>query len=273
MSLLETLVRRIAISLKLSYGFVWNLATLGGAPQRIEVQGDLRTIQGWQQNVLEARLLNRTWRRVISQGIAMGVLPPHPQWKRVDWNFGPYITADLGYEMDADIAAVNHGIIKVSQVTGKYGNTPEDVFASNADVANAAIGTGSVKGLPVEAFAAGLYPQITQQKAAFDTPPSPPPPPLSSQVIGDKALKDVLDLQIAVGDGKIDRESAVNTMVFKYGIPRQVAEKVIPDEPAEEQLNRAAGLTPEGEHAPAAPKASSSNGSKNGSKKPSVSRN
>ena len=266
MGLMETLVRRIAISFKLSYGFVWNLATLGGAPQRIEVQGDLRTIQEWQNNVIAARLLNRTWRKVIAQGIGQGVLPPHPEWKKVDWAFGPYITADLGYDMQSDIDATTHGIITVEQVAAKYGNSAGDVFDANAATANVALGAGSKAQLPVEAFAAGLYPQITNQKAAFLTPtPQPPPPPLSIQAIGDKGIKPLIEVMEKVGNGTIDRESAIEAIMRIYTIKRSEAEKIIPDEPEDEQLNRNAGLTPEGKHAPvvAGPKtAGSSNGSK-----------
>jgi capsid protein len=273
MVLMETLVRRIAISFKLSYGFVWNLATLGGAPQRIEVQGDLRTIQEWQQNVIAARLLNRTWRRVIAQGIAQGALPPHPMWKKVEWNFGPYITADLGYEMEADISAVRHNLIKVESVCAKYGNTAEDVISSNMDTFNTAIQKGSEKGVPVEAVAADLYANGTNLKAAFMTPtPVPPPEPGTVEALGEKVLAEMIDIFIAVGEGKIDRQSAVNTLVDSLHVPRAKAERMVPQEPAEEDLNRAAGLTPSGEHAPvvAGPKTASSNGStskKNGASK------
>lgn len=270
MSYIETKIRMAAHSLGLSFGMVWDLATLGGVSQRLEVQADLRKVQYW-QTMLENLVLNRVRNKVIAQGIAQQVLPPTPGWKRCGWNFGPYLTADLGYEMEADVQALSHGIGDVDATISKHtGMSAGELFDKNARIAGRALLAGQNAQLPVEAFAAGQYPQITNQKAAFDSPPSPPPPPLSAQAIGDKALKDVLDLQIAVGDGKIDRDSAINTMVFKYGIPRAMAEKVIPDEPAEEDLNRAAGLTPEGKHAPVVAGAGKgiNNGKSNGAKKP-----
>ncbi len=271
MGFIETKIRMMAHSLGLSFGMVWDLATLGGVSQRLEVQADLRKIQYWQKNILENLILNRVRNKVIAQGIATGMLQPSPGWKQCSFSYGPFLTSDLGYEASADVELLTHGIGDVDETISKHtGKSAAELFKANAAVALKALNAGANAGLPVEAFAAGQYPQITNQKAAFDTPPQPAPPPLSAQAIGDKALKDVLDLQIAVGDGKIDRDSAIQTLIYKYGVPRQIAEKVIPDEPATEDLNRAAGLTPEGKHAPvvAGPKSSSSNGSKkNGASK------
>lgn len=268
MSFIETKIRMMAHSLGLSFGMIWDLATLGGVSQRLEVQADLRKVQYWQQ-MLENVICNRVRNKVIAQGIAQQALPPTPGWKVCSWSWGPFLTSDLGYEAEADTSMCAHGIADVDAVISKHtGMSAGELYDKNAKTANKALMAGQNNALPVEAFASGQYPQITNQKAAFDSPPSPPPPPLSSQVIGDKALKDVLDLQIAVGDGKIDRDSAINTMVFKYGIPRAMAEKVIPDEPAEEDLNRAAGLTPEGKHAPVVAGAGKglNNGKTNGKK-------
>ena len=246
MAFVQTLIRKMAVSLGLSYGFLWDLATLGGVSQRIEVQSDLRKIQQWQK-MLEDLILNRVRQKVIAQGISMRVLPPHPNWRAADWGWGPYITADLGHEMEADVAGLQMGLITVADVVRKYGKTAIETFRANAQSANEAIQIGTEYGLPAESFANGLYPQITQQKAGFNTPtPLPPPPPLSIQSIGDKGVKVLLELLEKVGDGTIDRESAVETAMRTFSISRSEAEKIIPDEPSNEDLNRAAGLTPSG---------------------------
>ena len=51
----------------------------------------------------------------------------------------------------------------------------------------------------------------------------------------------------------LDRESAIELLIRAVpGTTRQDAEKVVPDEPSEADLNRAAGLDAKGRHAPAA---------------------
>ena len=276
MSLVQMLIRKMAISLGLSYGLMWDLASLGGANTRVELQADLRKIQYWQDNVLEGLIVKRVRNKVIAQGIARQELPPSPRWKACTLNWGPHITADIGYEMESDIASITHGIGEIEAVTAKHtGKSFREICESNADAANIALEVGASRQLPAEAFAAGQFPQLTNQKAAFLTPtPQPPPPPLSIQAIGDKGIKPLIEVMEKVGNGTIDRESAIEAVMRIYSIKRSEAELIIPDEPEEEQLNRNAGLTPEGKHAPvvAGPKTASSNGSKNG-KKAAVSRN
>ena len=267
MAFIQTLIRKMSVSLGISYGLLWDIAILGGANTRVEIQSDLRKIEYWQQNIIENIILRRVRNKVIAQGIAMKALPPSPGWRICAFNFGRHLTADLGHEAEADLQLASAGVLEIESVISKHtGKSASEVFASNAAVANAAIGKAAEHGQPVEVFAKGLYPDITAQRAAFlqsQAPPPPPPDPLSIQVLGDKGLKPLVDIMEKVGDGTMDRESAINAVMKIYDISRADASKVIPEEPAEEDLNRAAGLTPEGKHAPvvAGPKTSSSNGS------------
>ncbi len=268
MNLIDTLIRKLAISLELSYGMVWNLATLGGASQRIETEADNLKIQTW-QDLLKDYILTRVRNKVIAEGIATQMLPPHPAWKRHSWRFGKQITADLGYEMESDLKAVGAGIAEIEHVVAKHtGKSFSEVCASNTAAANTAINNASQAGIPVEVTARGMFPDITAQRANFlqsQAPPPPPPSPVSIGVLGDKGIKPLIDIMEKVGDGTIDRESAINAIIEIYSQPgnelsRQDAEKLIPEEPEEEDLNRAAGLTPEGKHAPVAgPKITNSN--------------
>lgn len=269
MGFAETLIRMMAISFGISYGLLWDLATLGGATARIEVQSDLRKIQYWQRMLVKL-VCNRVRRKVISQGIAREEIPACPGWKKASWNFGPHITADLGYEMEADISGVTNGFLKLEDMTLKHsGATPREIFEANARSFNTAIAVGAEQGAPVETFAPALYPNGTNQKAAYLTPaPIPPPPPMSVEAIGDKVMGKVIEIMEKVGDGTIDRESAINMLCANFpDMPRKKIEKLVPKEPTPADLNRAAGLDVKGRHPPAA-KVSSSNGSKNGSKKP-----
>jgi len=262
MALWQMLIRKMANALNLPYGFLWDLLSLGGVTARIEVQGALRQIQYWQDNVLKSLILDRVRQKVLAQGIAQQLIPGHPNWKKCEWHFGPWITTDAGYEMQNDIAGVGFGVIPISDVAGKYGYTPREVFVSNATAANTAISVGEENQLPVEVFAKGLWPDITAQKAAYLTPtPIPPPPAGSIDVLGDKGVKQLLDLFKGVGDGTIDRESAKQTLMTVFGLDEATAEEMCPEEPSTEDLNRAAGLDAKGRHAPVAG-GNGSNGSK-----------
>ena len=262
MAFIQTLIRKMSISLGISYGLLWDISVLGGANTRVEIQADLRKIESW-QGLLENLVLNRVRNKVVAQGISLGVLPPTPGWKQCAWHWSRPITADLGREAEADLSLANAGVMELEQVIVKHtGKSAQEVFASNAATANAALAAGAQFQLPVESFAAGVYPALTQQKAAFLTPtPTPPPPPLSIQAIGDKGFKLIVEIMEKVGNGIIDRESAVEMILKGFpGSTRSEAEKIIPDEPEDEQLNRNAGLTPEGDQAPVAgPRISNSN--------------
>jgi capsid protein len=224
----QIIIRKMAVSMDLPYGFLWDLATLGGVTARIEVQQALRRIEYWQE-LLKIKVLNRVRQKVIAQGIALQLLPPHPLWQKVEWHFGNSIQTDVGYDMDADIAATQHGIAKISDITAKYGKSPREVFVSNAQTANEAIQVGSEFGVPVETFAPGLFPMLTEQRASFIAGPVPPPPPGSFEAIGDKGVKQLVDILTAVGDGKLDADSAKETLKRVFHIPEKIAEGMIPE--------------------------------------------
>lgn len=235
LNFVQTIIRKIATALDLPFGFVWDLSMLGGVTARIEVQAALRRIQYWQQNLLVNKILNRVRQKVIAQGIAQGVLQPHPNWKACEWHFGPWISTDAGYEMQSDVQGVQTGIIPITQVTAKYGQSPREVFKSNASVARDAINVGAESQIPVEVFAKGLYPDITNMQAAMLTPPQPPPPAGSIEALGDKGVSKLLDLIEGVGNGTIDRESGIAAAMTIFGISRQKAEKLIPEQGEKEE--------------------------------------
>jgi hypothetical protein len=162
----------------------------------------------------------------------------------------------------------------VAKHTGKSWS---EVSQSNNGVVNTAINKAVEAGVPVEVVARGMFPDITAQIAAYrqsQMPPPPPPSPVSIGVLGDKGIKPLIEIMEKVGDGSIDRESAINAIIEIYSTPenplsRQDAEKIIPDEPSETDLNRAAGLDAKGRHAPVA-SSPNSGGGKVSSSKPKV---
>lgn len=254
MAFVQMIIRKMAASLNLPYGFLWDLSQLGGVTARIEVQGALRQIQYWQENILVGLILHRVREKVIAQGISRGEIPPSQFWnKPAEWHFGPWITTDAGYEMDSDIQGMSAGILPVSQVAGKYGMSPREIFNSNATTANEAIGVGAEQQIPAEVFAKGLYPDITNQKAAFMQPtPQPPPPAGSMEAIGDKGVSNLIEILQSVKDGTMDRESAISTLVMVFHLSQKQAEKICPEEPTPAETE---ALHPK---PAAAPKASSS---------------
>lgn len=244
LTFIEMIIRKMAVSLDLPYGFLWDLAALGGVTARIEVQQAMRRIEYWQQQVLVSKILNRVRQKVLAQGVALGQLPPHPLWRKCEWHFGLSIQTDVGYEMEADLGAVSAGLFAISDVSGKYGRSPREVFLSNATTANEAIQVGAEADLPVEVFARGLFPDITQQKANLVTGPTPPPPPGSQAALGDKGVQQLIDLIEAVGEGKVDRDAAKNTLKRVFGIPEAIAESMIPEEPTPKDMQAIHGTTP-----------------------------
>lgn len=232
MSFVQMLIRKMSIALNLPYGFLWDLATLGGVTARIEVQGALRQIQYWQENVLVNLILDRVREKVLSEGISKGLIPPHPLWKKCTWHFGPWISTDVSYEMDVDSEGLRLGIFEVEEVCAKRGKSARDIFRSNGNVANTAINVGTEVGLPAEAFAAGLYPQLTNQKAAYNTPtPIPPPPAGSFDAVGDKGVAKIIEMLQSVKDGKMDHDSVVASLQKIFGMSKKSAEDITPDNP------------------------------------------
>lgn len=239
LNFMQVLIRKAAVSLDLPYGFVWDLATLGGVTARIEVQQALRRIQYWQQNIIVNKICNRVRTNYIASRIAIGALPPTPNWKSCEWHFGPWIITDAGYEMSNDISAVQAGILPVSQITGKYGLSPQEVFQSNASTANTAVNVGAESNMPVEVWAKGLYPDITEQRAAMLQGTPPPPPAGSLEAIGEKSAKELIGVLESVSTGKMDRESAVQALVTVYGLAPEQADQLVPKEAIEQPTQEA----------------------------------
>jgi capsid protein len=236
MEFVQFSLRKLAVSLDLPFGFLWDLATLGGVTARIEVQQAQRKIEYWQEQILINKFLNRVRQKVIAQGIANEQLPPHPLWRKCSWHFGLSIQTDVGYEAEADIGMATTGIVPMAEIIAKYGHTPREVWRSNVSTINSAIEEGAAGGLPVETIARGLMPDVTAQKAAMVTGPVAPPEPGTIEAVGDKGVKQIIDLIKGVGEGKIDRDAAINTLEHSYGVERSIAEGMIPEEPSKAKL-------------------------------------
>ena len=54
--------------------------------------------------------------------------------------------------------------------------------------------------------------------------------------MGDKGVKQLIDVLTAVGEGKMDKDAAKQTLKRTFGIPEAIAEKMVPDEPDNKKL-------------------------------------
>ena len=229
----QTIIRFIAVCLDLPYGFVWDMAMLGGVTARIEVQQAQRRIQYWQR-LLVLRKIRRIRKLVLADGIANQELPAHPKWLHFEAHFGAWIVTDAGYETQNDLALVQAGLMPAADVAAKQNRDLGSVFRRNASAVKMAQEIAAETRVPIELFAGGLLKDATAQLAAMNTPPSDPPDPApgSIEAVGDNGAKQILEILTHVTQGVLDRSSAVNTLVTVYGMPPEQAEMIVPLERA-----------------------------------------
>ena len=82
----------------------------------------------------------------------------------------------------------------------------------------------SETGVPIELINSRMQ-NASQLLAAMTTPPPPPPAGLVEAGLDVKPLVEILK---NVGDGTIDREAAIASLIQLYGISKQEAEQMIP---------------------------------------------
>lgn len=235
----ETLIRLIAMGINMPYGFVYNMADLGGATARIDVKQAERGIQRW-QTLLEDTILNRVKNLVIAVGISRGELPATAKWRNGEWSYGAYITADVGYQTQADVQLVQLGLKSARRFASENGldrsNTIEDIYDDIAEQRDRSAGTH----IPMELFP-GANPQASMLLAAMNESRrptadliaqqqmgQPQPPPGLIGTIGDKGVKTLIDICEKVSTGMMDRDSAVMQVIAAYGMSPQEAELIIP---------------------------------------------
>ncbi len=122
---IEALVREMANGLNLPYSFVWDMSVLGGATARLETAQTQRAFAR-HQNLLIEQVLNRVKNAVLTRAIAFKILPPVPTYKSGKWQFPAHITADVGYQTQADLAMLTSGLKTRSDIYGEMGLDFED---------------------------------------------------------------------------------------------------------------------------------------------------
>lgn len=232
-------IRQMAQSLKFSYGFVWNMAELGGATARVEVKGDARQIACLRRTLVD-KLLRRVRRKLLDHGIAYGHLPAHPNMANCKWHFGQDIIVDAGYEVQNDIMLLKAGLTDPDTVAVKYNNGEDfaGVIGHKAGAFNRVREIAAETGTTLEILAGDLWPGATAQIAARETPPEETQPqPGTVQALGEKGAAQVFEILKSVAEGTLDRESALQTLVSVWQLPPEQAAAILP-KPAKKEATQ-----------------------------------
>ncbi len=224
MAFCQMLIREACISMDLPYGFGYDMSIMGGATSRIELEQAQRTFEYW-QGLLTHRMLNPIKNAVIEHGISMGSIPATPNYVSGEWSFGSQITADVTYAGQMDIANIQLGLESMTDVLSKRGKDIETVARKRARDVTTFQEAAASNNVPIEMLS-NQWPMASDQLAAANTPPQPPPPGLINNT---QDLKPLMDLISQVGEGVIERVSAVESAMAIYGIGQQEAEMLIPE--------------------------------------------
>jgi capsid protein len=119
--LIKTLFREFANSVDLPYGFLFDLAGLGGPSARMESAQARRTFERWQDNVLVQRFGDPLKNMALSQGIERGDIPKSLNWYKGAWQFPAHPTIDVGRESAAGINENRAGMLSKAKWYGDQG--------------------------------------------------------------------------------------------------------------------------------------------------------
>lgn len=224
---LQFYIRKIAVTLDLPYGIVWDLMTLGGVTARVEVKQFGRKCDYWRRLMVD-RILRRLRKMVLARGVALDHIPSHLLMNKCKWHFGTDIITDVGYEAQNDLAMVAGGIISATDMATKYNADPLDTGRSNAALIQGLQGIATEFSIPIELLVGTLFPNATQLLAAMNTPPAPPPKPGSLEAVGDKGAGEIIKMLADVTQGKMDPEAARQALVTIYKVTPAIAEDIVP---------------------------------------------
>jgi lambda family phage portal protein len=239
MQFVEILIREMALGLNLPFGFVYNMALLGGVTARIEVMQAMRTINQYQQLLVD-KVLNKVRDLVLERAIAMGRVTPHPLWRQGTWNFGARLTGDTGNYVQEQMMLLQNGIITRGKVIEEIdGSSNLEVARTLAREVKELQEVAADSAVPIELFVPSM-PQATQMLAAINTPPEMPPPQPKGYVgkVGEKTAAQVIEVLTSYAEGKLERESAIQSLVYVYGVPRAKAEALVPEKRMEQNGSR-----------------------------------
>lgn len=248
---IDAALRDISMGLNVPYGF-FNMAQFGGATVRLEAMQLQRTFQRYQE-ILVSKALNPIKRAVLNNAIATRKLAPPPVG--IDpfagrWQFGAHLTADTGYDTDANLSLLQNGLKTAAAIAGEEGYDYEDLVDQLVKEATILRDKCALAGIPVEMVAQARFPEATAQIAAIQDAQTPKPGPTFDEM-GDGGAKNLLDVLEKAAQGILPREQAIAFLVSVYELDPAVAEAMVPEKQAEavkaNQPAAPAGSKPGGE--------------------------
>jgi capsid protein len=223
MNLVQAMIREMSMGMNMPYGFLYDMSTFGGHASRIEIAQAQRGIRRFQR-LLKEQALDPVRDAVLSLGMALGEIPQHPGWQNGRWGFGASLSGDYGNDTSANMQKLQMGLITASDLITENGQTFEEVVRRQATEVQYMQRVASETGVPIELMSGRLQ-GATDQLAAMNTPPQPP----AGLVDAGTDVKPLLDILKNAGEGIMDRNSAVTSIVSLYGLPKSDVEKMVPD--------------------------------------------
>lgn len=229
--LLEAMVREMGNGLDMPFGFIYDMSRFGGVTARLETMQAQRKFERF-QILLVDKMLEEVKNDVLSAGISYRDIPPHPNWKVGAWGFGAALTGDIGHDTTAKISKLGQGLTTASKLLAEDGENFEEVTEEQAREVQFMQEVAGQYKIPIELLHQRM-PNATQLLSAMNTPVPPPQPQPAGLVdqLGDKGVKPLLDLLTKVGEGLIDRDTAVNNISVMYDLPFHQANLMVPDGP------------------------------------------
>jgi len=224
-NLVETVIHHIALGLNLPYGFVYKMSSFGGVTARLETQQAQRTIDRWQR-MLEDKLLNRVRDQVLSIGILSKEIPAHPKFKNGAWRFGAHITADVQHQTSADIELIKMGLRTSTQWCAEHDVDLEQNFEEQAQEMLTLKDIASRTEVPIELIN-DSKPSATEMLASMEQRKQPQPPQPEGLIHSGVDLKPLLEIFEQVGDGSMEREAAIASIMKIYDIDYPTADMMV----------------------------------------------
>jgi len=128
---LQMLVRQIALSVNLPYGFVYDLSGLSGPTVRQDSAQAEREFQRV-QSLFTDRVLNPIKQKVIARAISNGDLKQIPNWNKGKWQFPAHVTIDVGRESQAAVQEVAAGMRTLADWYGEQGKDADEELEQSA---------------------------------------------------------------------------------------------------------------------------------------------
>jgi lambda family phage portal protein len=229
LNLVQTMIREMSMGMNMPYGFLYDMSTFGGHASRIEIAQAQRCIRRYQR-LLKEQALDPVRDAVLSLGIALGDIPSHPSWQNGRWGFGSSLSGDYGNDTAANMQKLQMGLVTASDLISETGQTFEEVVRRQATEVQYMQRVASETGVPIELMSQRLA-GATDQLAAMNTPPQPP----SSLMETGTDVKPLLDILKNVGEGIMDRQSAITSIVSLYGLNPAEVDKMVPEQGKKEE--------------------------------------